>query len=251
MTTGPVLLKQALRRPGGVGVSWFALGSTGLLDVALGARPEAIVLDLQHGLWDRLGMEAAFGLASNTPTLARVADGSATAIGQALDAGADGVLVPLVETTEQAQAAVAAAHYPPHGHRSGGGVRPLARGFATYVARAADTVVGVMIETAAGVANAEAIAATPDLDFVFIGTGDLALSLGCFPEIDDRHEAACTRVLAACRAAGVPCGIFTTSAAEASRRRHEGYAMVVVANDIGIAAAGFAAAQASFDGDTA
>lgn len=241
-------LKQMLRRPGGVGLFWFALGSPGLVELSLAAKPEAIVLDLQHGLFSRETLEAAIGVTQRrSPTLVRVADGSPTAIGQALDAGADGVLVPLVESAEEAAAAVRAAHYPPHGNRSGGGVRPLGRGFAGYVAEVATrTVVGVMIETVAGVEQAEAIARTPGLDCVFIGTGDLALSLGCFPEIDARYEAACRRVFEACRSADLPCGLFTTSAEEAARRQREGFAMVVVANDIGLVAGGFAAAQAAF-----
>ena len=244
---GEQRLKQAIRRPGGAGVFWFALGSFGILEVALAARPDAVVLDLQHGLFTREGMESAIGLARNAvPTLVRVADATPTAIGQALDAGAEGILVPLVESAAEAAAVVRAAHYPPHGARSGGGVRPLARGFAAYVSEAAGIVAGVMIETAAGVGQAEAIARTPGIDLLFIGTGDLALSLGCFPEPDERHEAACRRVFEACQAAGVPCGIFTASADEAAKRRAEGYALVVVANDIGVIGGGFAQAQDRF-----
>ncbi len=242
------ILKHALHRPGGVAVFWFALGAPSLVELSLAASPDAVVLDLQHGLFSRASLEAAISVAHHeVPTVVRVADGTATAIGQALDAGADGVLVPLVEGAEMARAAVGAAHYPPRGHRSGGGVRPLSRGFARYVAEAATrTVVGLMIETVAGVENADAIARVPGVDFIFVGTGDLALSLGCFPDLDHRHEAACRHVLDACRKAGVPCGIFTTSAEDAARRRREGYAMVVVANDVGLVASGFGAAQAAF-----
>ena len=246
VTQGGDTLKHALHRPGGVATFWFALGAPALIELSRAASPDAIVLDLQHGLFSRSSLEAAMAQRA-IPTLVRVADGTATAIGEALDAGAEGVLVPLVESAETARAAVGAAHYPPRGHRSGGGVRPLARGFARYVAEAATrTVVGVMIETAAGVENADAIAGVPGVDFIFIGTGDLALSLGCFPDLDHRHEEACRRVRDASRKAGVPCGIFTTSAEDAARRRREGYAMVVVANDIGIVASGFDAAKAAF-----
>ena len=246
VTQGGDILKHALRRPGGVAVFWFALGAPALIELSLPTGPDAIVLDLQHGLFSRASLEAAMAR-REIPTVVRVADGTATAIGQALDAGAEGVLVPLVESAEMARAAVGAAHYPPRGQRSGGGVRPLARGFARYVADAATrTVVGVMIETVAGVEKADAIASVPGVDFLFIGTGDLALSLGCFPDVDHRHEEACRRILDASRRAGVPCGIFTTSTEDAARRRREGYAMVVVANDIGLVASGFAAAQAAF-----
>ena len=145
-------------------------------------------------------------------------DASAIAISQALDTGAEGVIVPLIETDTQAAAAVAAARFPPHGARSGGGVRPLAHDFARYYAAANDrTVVGVMIETQRGVHNAAAIANTKGIDFVLIGTGDLAISLGGFPNVDQRHEQACKTVLDACKAAGVPCGIFTMSAEAAAQ----------------------------------
>ncbi|HVW67574.1 MAG TPA: aldolase/citrate lyase family protein, partial [Steroidobacteraceae bacterium] len=176
--------------------------------------------------------------------LVRVAENSPAAIGHALDAGSEGVIVPLIETAEDAARAVAFAHYPPRGVRSGGGVRPLAGGFASYRERANERiVVGVMIETRRGVENAEQIAATPGVDLVLIGTGDLALSLGCAPKNDPAHEAACRRVLDACRILGRACGIFTTSAAEAAGRRTEGYALTVAADDLGILSAGFTAAM--------
>ena len=71
-----------------------------------------------------------------------------------------------------------------------------------------ETVVGVMIETRKGLGNAEAIAATEGVDFVFIGTGDLALSLGEFPKPGEAHAKACAAILAACRRAGKPCGAY-------------------------------------------
>jgi 2-dehydro-3-deoxyglucarate aldolase/4-hydroxy-2-oxoheptanedioate aldolase len=157
-----------------------------------------------------------------------------------LDAGAAGVIVPLVETAEEAARAVGLSRYPPAGRRSAGGVRPLTA-FGAYHRSAADTLVAVMIETAAGVSAAAAIAAVPGVDAVFIGTGDLALSLGCAPG-DAAHAAACASVLAACQAARMPCGAFTVSAADAAARRAQGYRLVVLENDIGLAVTGFGAA---------
>jgi hypothetical protein len=81
---------------------------------------------------------------------------------------------------------------------------------------------------------------------VLIGTGDLAISLGGFPNVDHRHEDACKTVFDACKAAGVPCGIFTMSAEAAAKRRSEGYALVTVADDIGVTSRGFKAAMAKF-----
>jgi hypothetical protein len=102
-----------------------------------------------------------------------------------------------------------------------------------------------MIETQRGVRNAAAIAHTPGIDFVLIGTGDLAMSLGVAPG-DPRHEQACRTVLEACRAAHVPCAIFTGHAEAAIARRREGYNLVVVANDIDIVARGFSSAMKRF-----
>ncbi|MCL4189014.1 MAG: hypothetical protein KJZ85_15540 [Rhodobacteraceae bacterium] len=229
-----------------LGVVWLALGGAALAEAAARAGPDAIVLDLQHGLWDRVGMEQAVGAVSGrVPVLARVADGGATAIGQALDAGCEGVIVPMVESAAEAAAAVAHAHYPPRGRRSAGGVRPLADLAAYLGGIGAAPVVAVMVETAAGVAAAGAIAAVPGVDMVFIGTGDLALSLGERPG-SGAHEAACAAVLAACGAAGRPCGIFTGGPAEAAARRAQGYRMVVTATDQGALDEAFGAAARAF-----
>jgi kynurenine formamidase/2-keto-3-deoxy-L-rhamnonate aldolase RhmA len=245
---GALGLRARFARRMPIGAFWMATGSTAVMELAAQAQPDAIVIDAQHGLWDRTTLEHAVGLVSHrTPVLVRVTENSAVAIGQALDTGAEGVIVPLVETDTEAAAAVAAARFPPHGQRSGGGVRPLTHDFARYYAAANDrTVVGVMIETQRGVHNATAIANTRGIDFVLIGSGDLAISLGGFPNVDKRHEEACKAVLDACKAAGMPCGIFTMSAEAAARRRQEGYAFVTVANDIEVAARGFAGAMTKY-----
>jgi 2-keto-3-deoxy-L-rhamnonate aldolase RhmA len=237
----------AERQP--LGVFWMSTGSPAVIELAAAAKPDAIVLDVQHGLWDRQTIEYAAGAAAqHAPVLVRTAENSPIAIGQALDAGAAGVIVPLIEDERQAAAAVAAARFPPHGARSAGGVRPLSRSFVDYYEQAnANTVVGVMIETGRAVQNAAAIAGTPGVDFVLIGTGDLAISLGTFPKPDARYEQACRAVLEACKAAGVPCAIFTNTIDAAIQRRREGYALVVVANDIDVLKSGFSAAMTRFN----
>jgi 2-keto-3-deoxy-L-rhamnonate aldolase RhmA len=248
MTERQRTLRERLRGGERLAVFWSSFGSPALVEVAVETGPDAVVLDVQHGLWSRGTLEEVLGaVGAATPVLVRTADGTAAAIGSALDAGAEGVIVPLVETGAQAAAAVAAARFPPEGRRSGGGVRPLKGDFAAYCARAGRrTVVGVMIETAGGVENAADIAATPGLDFVLIGTGDLALSLGIAAPADPRHEEACRAVFEACRAAAMPCAIFTPNAAEAARRAAQGYALTVAANDIGVVSSGVAAALAAF-----
>jgi 2-keto-3-deoxy-L-rhamnonate aldolase RhmA len=240
-------LRYRLDRGDALGVTWLSLGSVAVAELAARARPDAIVLDLQHGLWERASMEQAIGaVPSDIPVLVRVAENSPMAIGQALDAGAEGVIVPLVETAKQARRAVEAALYPPRGARSGGGVRPLVD-FVDYVEGAnRGIVVVVMIETAKGVKNAREIAAVEGVDMVFIGTGDLALSLGTFPQFDARHEVACAAIHAACRAEWTLCGTFTGSLDAARARREKGYRMVVTSNDIDLVARGFGQATAGF-----
>src|SRR5258707_9489988 len=88
-----------------------------------------------------------------------------------------------------------------------------------------------MIETKRGVENAAEIAATPGVDMVFIGTGDLALSLGVFPDLGPAHEAAISAVQTACRKAGTACGIFTLYSTMALDRRRQGFQCVVLGDD--------------------
>jgi 2-keto-3-deoxy-L-rhamnonate aldolase RhmA len=237
--------KNRLDAGGCLGVAWLVLGSAAIAELAARARPDAIVLDQQHGLWERRELEAAIGLVpSDIPVLVRVAENSPLAIGTALDAGAEGVIVPLVESAQAAAQALRSSRYPPRGERSAGGVRPL-QDFPGYLAGADAIATILMIETRAGLQQADAIAATEGVDMVFIGTGDLALSLGVTAALAE-HAQACNAIRRASEAAGVPCGIFTGSMEGARLRRDEGYRMVVVATDIDLAAQGFAAASKGF-----
>jgi 2-keto-3-deoxy-L-rhamnonate aldolase RhmA len=227
---------------------WLSLGSEALAEIAAEAAPDAIVLDAQHGLWDVRSTHAALGMIAHTCTpIVRVADNSVTAIGLALDAGAQGVIVPLVETAEQAARAVSAAHYPTNGERSGGGVRPLADFPAYFKSSSKNILVSVMIETKSGLENVAAIAAVPGIDLIFIGTGDLALSLGFDADI----EAAIQSIFAVTRAAHVPCGIFTVNPQAARARLAQGFNFVVAETDLRLARDGIAASLAlTLSGDS-
>jgi 2-keto-3-deoxy-L-rhamnonate aldolase RhmA len=240
-------LKRRLRTQPGVAAFWMSLGSPAIVEIAARAGPDLFIFDLQHGLWDRATLELGLGaVPPGMGSLVRVSENSSSSIGHALDAGAEGVIVPLIETAEEAARSVALAHYPPRGVRSGGGVRPLAGDFAAYREHANTSIcVGVMIETVRGVQNVESIAGTAGIDLIFVGTGDLALSLGCFPVFDSAHRGACSKILDTCRAVGLPCGIFTHSAEEAAARHAEGYALTVAANDVGLLKAGFGTAMRS------
>lgn len=224
--------KEALRQKQTVGCFWLSLGSVPLAEFAVNAGAEAVVFDAQHGLWLRDSLESAIGLIKDhLIALVRVADCNRFYISQALDAGAEGVIVPLIETVEQAAMAVAWSRYPPHGTRSGGGVRPL-RDFATYRQHADQTTVtALMIETRKGLENVAEIVKTPGLDMIFIGTGDLSLSLGLKKD-DPDLEKAVQKIKAACDGANIGCGIFTTSVDQAIKRREQDYCLVVVGDDL-------------------
>lgn len=230
--------KSVLAKSEPIDFIWLSLGSVALAELAAHAHPAAIVLDLQHGLWGRDSLEAAVGIAGGrVPVIARCAENAPYQISQALDSGASSVLVPLVESAHEAQMAVLSSRYPPAGTRSAGGVRPLLGGVDGMLQKGAQVAVGIMIETVKGVENAESIAAVPGIDYLFIGTGDLALSRGSADSSVLEHD--CLRVLQAARAKGIPCGIYTGSAQAARESFGKGYQIAVSANDIDVATAGF------------
>ncbi len=138
-------------------------------------------------------------------------------IRQTLDMGAAGIIVPLVKTAEQARSIVAAAKYAPAGERGLAGGRAQGYGYGVslqaYVAEAnKKTAIIVMVEEAEGLANVESIAAVDGLDGIFVGPGDLSMSLGCLGEhLHADMRAAYQRIGAAARANGIGVGIFPSS----------------------------------------
>lgn len=207
-----------------------------------------LYLDQQHsvgGLASPVEMLRATAR-TGTTALVRVAANDPVLIGRALDAGAEGVIVPNVESAEDARRAAAAAHYPPLGVRSWGPTRS-----AYGLGPDPSTVNGqvlclVMIETAEGVARAEEITAVPGVRGVYVGPGDLAVSFGLDPVTgprDERHRAAVAGIIAACATAGIAAGITGNPVAETGR----GFRMVTAGSDVGFLEAGLAAARSARD----
>lgn len=198
-----------------------------------------IALDLQHGLIGYSGMLAgitAIDAAQGPAALVRVEANNATVIGRALDAGAAGAIVPLIDTAEDAAAAVAAATYPPEGIRSYGPMRSQLRIGPNPADANRDTVVLAMIETPQGLANVEEICAVPGLDGVYVGPSDLRLAVGgsspSDPSVDEEFDAAIVRVQKAAAAAGITAGIHTASGSIAAQRLAQGYTLATVASDL-------------------
>jgi 4-hydroxy-2-oxoheptanedioate aldolase len=222
----PVSLRERLetgRRAIGL---WASIPSALTAEAAALAGPDYVVADQQHGALDPttlMAMLQAIAAAGSAP-LVRVARNEPFAIGQALDLGAQGVIVPMVESGEEAARAVEACRYAPEGIRSfgalraGAGERPLCL---------------VMIETRAGLERAAEIAATPGLDGVYVGPSDLALSLGLQPTLRLEHPPvleALAVVHAACADAGVIAGVHCL-AAEDVPAQAERFAMVTAGGD--------------------
>jgi 4-hydroxy-2-oxoheptanedioate aldolase len=198
-----------------------------------------LVLDAQHGLLGRAALIAglmATDAAGAAVGLVRVEANDTTCIGQALDAGAGGVIVPLVDDAEGAAAAVAAARYPPAGLRSFGPLRARMRIGPGLADTNSAVVVLAMIETLPGLTDVAGICATPGLDGVYVGVNDLRISLGGAsgddPALDSAFETALATILAAAAEHGVAAGIHTTSGREAALRLSEGWTFASVASDL-------------------
>ena len=212
-----------------------------------------LCFDLQHGLLSYshlLGLIPAISGTDTTP-LVRVESDSASGIGRALDAGAHGVIVPMVETAEQAAAIVAACRYPPQGVRSCGPMRGLMLdGFAYLASANAEVAAIAMIETATGLENVEAIAATEGLSALFVGPADLCFGLGIMPG-DFGNPAftdAIARIVNAARAAGIAVGLFGYSPEVASQARAQGFDFVSAGTDVSFLRQGAAGALATTGG---
>jgi len=194
-----------------------------------------VCLDGQHGYLGYSGLLhalLAIGSAGGAVGLVRVEANDITPIGRALDAGACGVIVPLIETAADAAAVVASVRYPPVGRRSFAANRS---GLAPAEANERNVAIA-MIETPTALSELDAICATPGLDGVYLGPSDLSLAVGgafpMDPAVSTEFEAAVTRVREAARVAGIAAGIHTRDGATAARRLAEGYTFASVASDL-------------------
>jgi 4-hydroxy-2-oxoheptanedioate aldolase len=197
-----------------------------------------VALDAQHGLMGYSGwLHGLMAIdAAGAAGIVRVPSNNAAFIGQALDAGAAGVIVPLVNNAEEAAAAVRAVRYPPHGMRSYGPIRSALR-IGPVPAEADATVLCLaMIETPEGLANVKEICAVPGIDGVYIGPSDLCLAVGGKfpndPDVAEDFNAAVVAIREAAQSAGVIAAIHTASGEIASKRIAEGFTFVTVASDL-------------------
>lgn len=219
--------------------TWLSMANTHSAESLTHTGYDWLCCDLQHGLLDYADLRTMLPAITGrgVSTLVRVPWNEPYEIMKVLDLGAHGVIVPLVNNSEEAQRAVWACRYPPAGGRSFGPVRAAMVGGRGYAEEANDQIACIaMIETREGLDNLYAIAATPGLDGIYIGPSDLALALGLPAQGDTdapEHGAAVAQILAACREHGIAAGIHTSSAKYAKRYFEMGFNFVNVSSDMG------------------
>ena len=230
---------------------WLSVGNGFTAEIMAAAGYDSITADLQHGAFDYhalLGMFQAMR-ASGVAIMARVPWLDAGAIMKVLDAGAHGVICPMINSREEAERLVSYVRYPPHGTRSFGPTRAGVAAGPSYGGEADDAIVCLaMIETREAFERVEEIAATPGLDGLYIGPADLTLGLTGrrYRTGFDREEPemvdAILRVLAVAHQAGIRAGLHNGSAAYAAKAIDWGFDLVTVSNDVRLLAG---AAEAS------
>jgi 4-hydroxy-2-oxoheptanedioate aldolase len=223
---------------------WAALPTPFSIELMACQGVHYACVDQQHGLIDYAMALDMFRAAENRRLVpfTRVPANDTWLISKALDAGAQGVIVPLVNTREQAAAAVAACRYPPNGIRSYGPIRSSVISGARDLETLGDSMLCfVMVETREALNNIDAIASTPGLDGIYIGPADLALGLGLPPDLDKtepEHVAAVERISAACERNAIIAGIQCASGASGRAYAERGFKLITIAKDSSLIQAG-------------
>lgn len=235
MRTNP--LRQLWREDRPALNAWLTIPSAWTAELLAAQGFDAVTIDRQHGLVDDATAVAMLQAISTTAAapLVRLPWNDPAAIMRALDAGAWGVICPMINSRAEAEAFVGACRYPPRGYRSYGPIRAAVYAGDDYFARADDEVVAlVIIETAEALANAEAIITTPGLDGVYIGTVDLSISLGLagLGDMDDPKLAgAVEHILALARRHDRVAGIHARNPAEAGQLAARGFRLITPLTD--------------------
>lgn len=223
---------------------WLAIPTAFSAEVMAQQGWDSVTVDLQHGLVDyqrAADMLMAISTTGATP-LVRAPWNEPGILMKALDAGAYGVICPMVNSRADAEKLVAATSYPPRGSRSYGPIRALLYAGADYPTHADDTIVRfAMIETREALAAVDEILTTPGLDAIYIGPSDLSLAMGYAPTFDDVAPPvaeAITHILARAKAHGLIAGIHNGTPEKALERIKMGFQFVTIGSDARFIAAG-------------
>ncbi len=217
---------------------WLSIASSFSAEVMAHQGFDYVCVDMQHGVIDYQAAVTMLQAISTTSAIpfVRVPWNEPGIIGKVLDAGAYGVIIPLVNSRAQAEAAVGACRYAPEGYRSYGPVRAAYYAGADYASHANAEIACIpMIETATALAQLDEILAAPGIDAVYVGPADLSLTLGLPPRMDHDDESfqqARLRIAEACRGRGIVAGIHA-SASLAPKHVEAGYQMITISSDLG------------------
>lgn len=233
--------KAALDDGGSLQGVWSMSGSPAVVEALGHVGADYVVLDLEHSPTAIHGMLPLLQACKSAGTLAavRMSDHSMTSVKHALDFGATTLMFPFVQEAAEAQALVAACHYPPRGQR-GYALMTRASDYLAdgdYLARISDDLLLVMqVETADAVARVEAIAQVAGVGAIFVGPGDLSASMGhlgqgaSHPDVKALMAECAQRV----NALGLPCGTVMGDAEQAAWAFEAGYRFVAIGTDMGL-----------------
>ena len=237
------MLKAAWRNGDPTIGLWLAAADPVTLEQLATVGYDYACLDLQHGLIDYPNAIPAMSAlrSSSTVPIARAPWNEPGSIGKLLDAGALGVVIPMVNTVADAEAAVAACRYAPEGSRSYGPTRAALVNGPDYFANANREVACIpMVETATAVQNLDEIVKVPGIDAIYVGPADLAVSLGLPPGVDNADpgfQDALARIVSVCRDNGIVPGIHSAPGM-VQTRLEQGFRMVTATSDLLAARAG-------------
>ena len=235
------LVKRKLREGQPSFGTWLSLGDLYATRVLARAGFDWLTLDIEHSAidWSQAAMIFACIADAGGVPLARVPKGNHDYIKRVLDAGAWGIVVPMIDTVEQALIAIRAAKYPPVGNRSlGGGMHAMNFGATSgeYFLQANDEILVVLqTESPTGVANAEQIYALPGIDAIFVGPVDLRANMRSADgqeASDEEFEALLARVVAAGKKTGTPTGMHTMDPQTALARAKQGMQFIAVGSEL-------------------
>ncbi|MEZ6062648.1 MAG: aldolase/citrate lyase family protein [Planctomycetaceae bacterium] len=231
--------REKLRRDDSVYGLWVTLESATITEIAVALGVDWVVVDAEHGHlgWKDINDHVRAALRSDTVVLVRIAERSTSLTKRVLDIGADGIVIPWVETAEQFDEAVRDCRYPPEGRRGIGGERATAWGqsFAEHTADANDHVLVVpLIESVAAIPNVEAMCAVDGAEVFFFGPADFSSTAGFRGQWEGPGVAEQIVTLKdTIRSHGKHCGLMTTSIDDLLKRREQGFRMPGLASDTG------------------
>lgn len=233
-------LRQTLAAGGPALGLWVTLESANVTEMTVALGLDWVVVDAEHGQldWNDIAQHLRATVRSDTVALVRLAELTPGLVKRALDLGADGVVLPRVETVEQLRQAVAFSRYPPDGFRGIGAERATAWGhaLAEHTAEAdAHVLVVPIIESVAGARAIDDLCAVPGVELFWLGPADFSATAGYAGQWEGPGVAEqLLAVKEAVRRAGKHCGVVGTSAADLAKRREQGFTALGLGLDAGL-----------------